>query len=378
MSTASLLYGGPVTWVFQTGVLLEKEGHTVHIVAADEPDSEAVKNSPLTVHGVGEGKGGYRYQPNIVDWAEKHVHEYDVVVGHSIWAHPFRSLAEAAMRKGVPFFAIPHGMLDPYFTPRFSYQHLKKSIYYRLYLRKILENCSGVIYTCIAERELARTSFAPYQVQEFVMEFGAEIDLVSPSDGKAAIEKILPIISDQPYFVFLSRIHPKKACDIMIEGFGRALADSHYQLVVAGPGPDELISRLKQIAASVGIADRVHFTGMLKGHEKAGALQGAQAFVLPSHQENFGIAIAEAMAYGTPVIISDKVNIYQEIQNEGAGLICHDEVESFSEALQRFIALSDEQKLEMGERAMQCHQKYFTIEGSAFSFLDIISGKPAR
>src|SRR5690606_39791764 len=96
-------------------------------------------------------------------------------------------------------------------------------------------------------------------------------------------------------------------------------------LVIAGPGLNTLFgSRLKKLA----VGSSIHFPGMLEGAEKWGAFSGCEAFILPSHQENFGIAVVEAMACGKPVLISNKVNIWQEIITGGGGLVGEDTEES--------------------------------------------------
>ena len=104
--------------------------------------------------------------------------------------------------------------------------------------------------------------------------------------------------------------HPKKGCDLLIEAFARvASLDPTIQLVMAGPGePPEWAEQLKQRTRELGLAERITWTGMLKGHAKWIAC-AAEVFVLPTHQENFGIAITEALACGTPVLITCRVNI---------------------------------------------------------------------
>ncbi len=122
--------------------------------------------------------------------------------------------------------------------------------------------------------------------------------------------------------LFLGRIHRKKGCDMLIDAFAKVAADDpDLYLVMAGPDQQQWSAKLKQTAANLGIKNRVFWPGMVTGDAKWGAFYGSEAFILPSHQENFGIAVAEALACGKPVLLADKVNIAEEIAEDGAGLM---------------------------------------------------------
>ncbi|MFN6996501.1 MAG: glycosyltransferase, partial [Aquincola tertiaricarbonis] len=112
--------------------------------------------------------------------------------------------------------------------------------------------------------------------------------------------------------------------------------------------------------------------GMLQGDLKWGAFHAAEAFVLPSHQENFGIAVAEALGCGVPVLISDKVNIWREIEADGAGLVAPDTAEGTAQLLQRWLALSSAERAAMRDRARGCFAQRFTVEAMADSLLSVL------
>ena len=117
--------------------------------------------------------------------------------------------------------------------------------------------------------------------------------------------------------LFLSRLSPQKGLDVLIPGFARVKDDG--MLVLAGPDYDNYGHSVREWVEQNRLQDRVIFTGMLHGAERVQAFRDADLFVLPSHHENFGIVVAEAMAAGTPVIISREVNIWQEVVEAGAG-----------------------------------------------------------
>jgi len=173
--------------------------------------------------------------------------------------------------------------------------------------------------------------------------------------------------------ISMGRIHPKKGTDILIEAFAGSLArDPDWRLVVAGPDQVGLRQQLEALAARLGVSDKITWTGMLQGTLKWGALAAAEVFVLPSHQENFGIVVAEAMACSLPVIISNKVNIWREVANYGAGLVCDDTVEGARSSLERWQALSKHERDEFRLNSRRCFDELFNYEVTARKALDVV------
>ena len=176
-----------------------------------------------------------------------------------------------------------------------------------------------------------------------------------------------------PVLLFLGRIHPKKGCDLLIDAFAR-VAREHPQLtlVLAGPDTSNWQGALQSQAARLGIEDQVCWPGMLKGDLKWGAFLASEAFVLPSHQENFGIAVAEALGCARPVLISDKVNIWREVSDAGAGLVASDTVEGTERCLRRWLDATPDQRAAMGARARDLFHRRFTVEAMAKSLIDVV------
>ena len=141
--------------------------------------------------------------------------------------------------------------------------------------------------------------------------------------------------------LFLGRIHRKKGCDLLIDSFIKlASLDPGLHLVMAGPDQQNWSADLQAQVAAAGLTPRVHWPGMLHGDVKWGALCAAECFILPSHQENFGIAVAEALACSRPVLLADKVNIAPEIAADGAGLMQPDTPEGTDTLLRTWIDMS--------------------------------------
>ena len=172
----------------------------------------------------------------------------------------------------------------------------------------------------------------------------------------------------------IGRLARTKGCDLLIEAFARAAArDPALQLVMAGPDQIGWQNELAANAAQRGISGRISWVGMLGGDDKWGAFRSADAFVLPSHQENFGIAVVEAMACGLPVLISDQVNIWREIEADGGGLVEPDDLDGTVRLLHRWLDLSTAQRDAMRERAREGFQSRFLITASTTRLIAVLS-----
>jgi glycosyltransferase involved in cell wall biosynthesis len=131
---------------------------------------------------------------------------------------------------------------------------------------------------------------------------------------------------------------------------------------MAGPDHSGTQAQLMRLAERLGIAPAVTWTGMLHGDLKAGAFRAAEVFVLPSHQENFGVAVAEALSCSTPVLISNQVNIWREILDERAGLVAEDTLQGTQQLLSDWLALNSEERQQMTRNAAECFQRRFHVD----------------
>jgi glycosyltransferase involved in cell wall biosynthesis len=184
-------------------------------------------------------------------------------------------------------------------------------------------------------------------------------------DTAVAAEKFLaqwPHLRGKRLAISMGRIHPKKAVDILIEAFAGTLAkDPAWNLVIAGPDEIGWQEELEALAVRLGIADRITWTGMLRGKLKWGAFTASEVFVLPSHQENFGIVVAEAMACSLPVILSEKVNIWREVNSYRAGLVGQDTLDGTVGSLRRWAELSAEEIADARIRCKKCFDELFNL-----------------
>lgn len=345
------------------------------IACCDAPGSEWLKDSRLpAVHALGPGKGKYAYTPALLAWLKTHRKQYDAVIVDGLWQYPGQAVHRALAGTETPYFVFTHGMLDPWFKRAYPLKHMKKWLYWLWSEYRTLRDASAVIFTCEEERLLSRESFWLYNVNEAVALYGTDSP---PSDKKRlAVEFIskFPSLTGKRIMLFLSRIHEKKGCDLLIEAFSRVAAeDDRLHLMMAGPDQTGWQTELQAQAERLGIAERITWPGMLRGKDKWGAFYAADVFCLPSHQENFGIVVAEALACGTPVLISNKVNIWREIEKDGVGFVNPDSVEGTELGLRRWLSISDDERARMREQAKRSFATRFHIRKATERIAEIIT-----
>jgi glycosyltransferase involved in cell wall biosynthesis len=365
--------GGPAEGLRQLCHIYHMGGHQVDVASLDSPETIAKYNFPTKVFALGPGWGIYGYSRDAATWFKQHLQEYDVVFINCIWQYNTLAAYRALAIMDTPYAVFTHGMLDPYFKRSFPLKHLKKTIYWHLFLHRILKNATSVLFTCEEEKILARQSFSRYKVHETVVPYGT---FPPDCDLDSAREELLakwPELRGKRIAVTVGRIHPKKGTDILIEAFAQTLAkDPAWHLVIAGPDQMGLRKELEMLAERQGISDRITWAGMVKGTLKWGTFAVSEVFVLPSHQENFGIVVAEALAASLPVILSDKVNIWREIVNYWAGLVCEDTLEGTKAALVRWSQLAPEEIAAIRKRSRKCFDEMFNYEVTARKALEIV------
>jgi glycosyltransferase involved in cell wall biosynthesis len=261
-----------------------------------------------------------------------------------------------------------HGMLDPWFKRAYPLKHLKKWTYWPWAEYRVLRDAQAVLFTCEEERLLARLSFWLYRCNEVVVRYGTAKPKGDPELEMQEFYGRYPELHGKRLALFMGRIHPKKGCDLLIEAFAKVLAQQpEWHLIMAGPDQVGWQKELTHRAARLDLTQRITWTGMLSGAMKWGALRAAEVFVLASHQENFGIAVAEALAAGTPALISNKVNIWREILADNAGIVTEDTLSGACQLFDSYLGLSEDNKRAMRLLARQCFEERFEISKAAAS-----------
>jgi glycosyltransferase involved in cell wall biosynthesis len=369
--------GGVAAAVLALSRGLARRGHKLDVVVLDEPDVVAavVDRGPadnITVHALGSGLTSYRYSRTLWPWLRQHGGDYDRVIVNGIWQY----LSFAAWRRyagsSVPYYVFPHGMLDPWFKETFPLKHLKKWLYWPWAEYRVLRDAAAVIFTAEEERFQARKSFWLYRCREKVSPLGVEAPPIS-SNAKSEFLSRYPQLQNSRNFLFLGRLHPKKGCDTLLEAFARFRSNDSISLILAGPDQVGWESDLRRQVTRLNLTNRVVFTGMLEGSMKQGAFANAEAFVLPSHQENFGISVVEALAVSVPVLISNRVNIWREIEADRAGYVESDDLAGTTRLLQRWIDTAPAEREMIRQNARRCFERRFEIDRAVDSLLQILN-----
>lgn len=368
--------GGPAECIRVVTPNLAKVGVQATIATMDPPDAKWPAPAEATVLCLGPNRGVWKRPVGLEAWLSENLAMFDAVILHALWQGFSPLVAKAALAAQRPYFIYPHGMLDPWFRRAYPLKHAKKWVYWQLAERAVLRDAASVLFTCEEERRLARTTFSPYRCAERVVSFGT-----APAPGNrdaqlAAWRATQAELGEQPYFLFLGRLHPKKGVDILLEAYAKLAAETPTlpALVLAGPAEDKAyVAGLHAMILRLPPHAKVLFPGHLAGDVKWGAIRGAEAFVLTSHQENFGIAVAEALAAGTPVLISNQINIWREIVADEAGFAASDTAEGALELLRRWSKLSLAERTQMRTAAAACHIRRFHIDAVASSLLTTLA-----
>lgn len=365
--------GGPAEGVRQSAAALAAQGHEVEAASLDAPDAPFLGGTGVPVTALGPARGRYGYTPRAVPWLRANGPAFDAVIVNGLWQFHGFAARQALHGLGVPYYVFPHGMLDPWFKHTYPLKHLKKWLYWPWADYRMLRDARAVLFTTEEERRLARRSFALYRANERVVSYGTAAPPADRERLRAAFLAAHPALAGKRLLTFLGRIHPKKGCDLLIHAFAhasRALDDVH--LLFAGPGSDAMLGALRAAANEAGIAQRITWAGMLTGDVKWGAFHASEAFVLPSHQENFGIAVVEALGCGVPVLISDKVNIWREVAADGAGFVAPDTLEGTQWNLRRWFDTREAERAAMRARAADSFRARFTVEAHTRRLIDVL------
>jgi glycosyltransferase involved in cell wall biosynthesis len=370
-------------------------GEQQDILCCDAPEAEYLQAYRGKVYALGSGDratgrmaarvaGRMAGAKKLQTWLREHGHEYDAVVAHGLWnlvAHATRrGLRGSRLGARVPYAIFVHGMLDPYFKRTSLAKHAKKWTYWLATEYWTLRAARRVLFTTQIEADLAQQSFWLHRWQAGVVPLGSvPLAPATEADHDAFLE-CCPEVRGRRFLLFLGRIHPKKGVDLLVTAFAhKAAAEPVLDLVIAGPpSPDhaEWIAALKREAAAAGVSDRIHWPGMIVGAAKRGALDLCEAFVLTSHQENFGIAVVEALAAARPVLLTYPINIAAEIAAEGAGFVESDTLPGAELLLSRWLALSAGEREAMNAVALRCFDEHFDMRVNAARLGEFFSTPP--
>jgi glycosyltransferase involved in cell wall biosynthesis len=361
--------GGPVEFVRAVSREHAAMGHHVCAGLLTWPDHPAPEGIEIAWAGSKTHFGGYGFRTGLIAWLRAEARRHDAIFVHGLWQYHGAAASLALSSRDTPYYLFPHGMLDPWFAADRA-RHFKKRLYWEAVEKRVTRKARALLFTSAAEMARAPSTFgAPWRAQHVVGLGVAD----PPPDAESQREAFLnrfPQLRGRRIILFLGRIDRKKGCDLLARAFA-AINPDGFELVFAGPCADPgYRTEIEQTGA------RAHFTGMLEGPEKWGAFRCTEVFALPSHQENFGIAVTEALACGLPVLLSTAVDIHPAVIASGAGFAEAADLAGTRRLLERWIALIPADRARMKIAAGHCFRSNYHITEAAARMLSLMENIP--
>jgi len=320
--------GGPSKAVIDMVCALRKAGVNAEIATSND-DGESKLDVPLgelVKHNGAPIRFFNRVSPPVVAlrefiysyqferWLKKNISDYDLVHVHAIFSFCSTKAMQLARRNNIPYIVRPIGQLERW---SMAQSQAKKDRYLKLFEKQNLEQASAVHFTAISEQDQALKAIPnlPGKVIPLGLDLPMEI-----RNARTKMEKRWKLKADVPTILYLSRLHPKKGLELLLEALSE-LKDLSFQLLVAGDGDADYVESLKHKTKKLKLHERTKFVGFVRSAEKSQLLQGADIYALTSHSENFGIAVLEALASGTAVIVSRQVALAEQVSKHNLGFV---------------------------------------------------------
>lgn len=324
--------GGPTQVALKTVKAIRSLGIDAEIVTTDHhisANSHLPLDQPTEYHGVPvwflpvtSPLKEYIFSFSLTKWLWQHIHNYDLLDNHYLFSYAPTCAAAIARRRNIPYTVRTQGQLTPW---ALSQKAFKKQLYTSLIERKNLNQAAAI--HCTTPQEAIDLHNFGIETPTITLPLGVEsaTPIINP---RSQLQQLFNLPGDRQIILFLSRLHPKKRPDLLINAFKQVIPHHpHSHLILAGSGDPEYLEYLQQLVLHHNLSDRTTFTGFVTGYKKNLLLQGADIFVLPSYSENFGIAVAEAMAAGLPVIVTPGVQISTDIAAAKGGIIINNRAE---------------------------------------------------
>ena len=342
-----LEFGGPPVKVRALSQQLVKLGHKVTVLTADWglqsrlPEKMNAERSALGWKLEESGIESiylpsllcYRalsWNPGISKFCRARLWNFDVVHIFGLYDFLGPSVAAACRRSGTPYVVEPIGMFVPIVR-----NFLLKRMYHLALGQRMLRGARTIIATSPQEvEELASSGLPPEKI--LIRRNGVEIPETLPERGK--FRAALGIPENAKMILYLGRLSEKKSPDILLQAFASICKASGAELRLVFAGPDEggIKEKLQQMSGALDVTSLVQVRDAAYGEEKWNAYRDADVFILPSQNENFGNTAGEAVAAGTPVVVTDKCGV-APLLADVAGLVVPHDAKAIEQALARVL-----------------------------------------
>lgn len=347
-------YGGPAAAMPVMARGLAAAGVEVHVATIDEtlPNSQSSDGLASDTDGFHRITFGLSFRPYRVSlslgrWLARHAGDYDLIHIHGVFTYSSWAACRAAAKAGVPFVVRPLGILN-----RWGMENRRprlKRWFFRLVEKPFFDRAAAMHFTSRDEAEdVARLGIRSKTV---IIPLGIDLADFEHLPSPSLFLKRFPEAEGGPRVFFISRVDRKKGIEMLIPAF-REISEQvrDAKLVIVGDGPPELVEELRRLAVEQGVSEAVIWTGFLGGEMKLSALASAQVFCLPSHSENFGMALLEAMAAGLPCVATDQVALAVSAAREGSVSLIPCAAEAIAPAILK-VLINQEEGAKLGQAA---------------------------
>lgn len=370
----SLVYGGPSQMVLGLSKALADQGVELTILTtnsngdAGQAPLKVPLDRPVEQHGYKvrylpcSPFQRYKFSLDLMGWLKERAQDFDIAHIHALFS-PFSSIAAlVSRREKLPYILRPLGTLDP--ADLRKKKQLKK-IYAAVLEKPNIANAAAIHFTSKEEARISERFGAT--TRDLIIPLGVTPPKDTGEKDPQFQELKQRLDPNKPIILFMSRIEPKKGLDLLLPALEKLIGEGiDFQFVLAGSNPQDpgYEANIRQKIESSVLVSHTLIAGFVTGGVKAGLLNAADVFVLPSYYENFGIAVAEAMVAGTSVVISDRVHIWPDIAEAEAGWVSGCEVEAIAAGITEALSSREERK-RRGENGREFARKNYNWEAIA-------------
>jgi len=372
----SFLRGGPSQAVLKMVKALQECGVNVEILTTND-DGDSLLDVPLcerVIYGDVPVWFFPRFSPNyyplrefafsweFTQWLWRNIQYYELLHVHAIFSYPSTIAMAISRHQNVPYINRPLGQLCEWSLQQ---SKLKKNIYLKLIEKTNIVGAKTLHLT--AKQEQQELNLLNWNLSSFVLPHGLNMP-IKLANARETLHQMLSIPLKTPIILFLSRLHTKKGLDYLIPALSKLHQD--FVFVLAGSGDPEYEAELDRLLQKNNLGGRTYKLGFVEGEKKDICLQGADLYALTSHSENFGLSVLEALASGTPALVTTGVALSDLVKKQNFGWVVDLEIEAIANSIQEFLDAPDMAR-QKGDRARQFILENYTWDKIVLKMISI-------
>jgi glycosyltransferase involved in cell wall biosynthesis len=357
------LYGGPPLTAFGKANALQQLGHKVLVVTTNANGNTNLERDAITpaeflgipvIRCDRWHANRYYYASSLKEVLRQNMAMYDVALVQGNWSYVNLIASRVCSSVNMPYVLYPEGTFSSW---ALSHHQIRKRVYWHLIERQVYRKTAAVV--ALTETEAQQVRMAGVASPVAVISNGVFLEHYSTPQQTDFYGSFPQLSSKDKIILYMGRIHKIKGLEVLLAGFAQfTRANQTCKLIIAGDGSENYLAELNTLVQSLSIQDRVSFVGAVESALKQALLKRADLFTLMSYSEGFSMAVLEALACGTPVLISPGCN-FAQVSSYGAGIIAEPEPDNVSRAL-TFLMDDDQERQEMGRKARELVEQQFT------------------